>query len=207
MVGERWTLLILRELWLGPKRFSDLKERLRPIAPGVLNGRLRALEARGVITRREVAPPTPARLYELTPAGQELSPVLFGLLRWGARYLSPPRPGERFEPDWLRMVFAAYAVEGPAAPGSIGVRVVEDGSGPEPAAWVEGGPQGVLVGGYRAGADAEITAPATVILGVMAGQLDVEAAETSGAVTVTGNREVAGQFTSLFTMAGGAVGG
>lgn len=201
VVGERWTLLILRELWLGPKRFSDLKERLQPITPGVLNGRLRALEARGVIARREVAPPTPARLYELTPAGQELGPVLLGLLRWGARYLLPPRPGERFEPDWLRMVFAAYAVEGPVAPGSIGIRVIQDGGSVAPAAWVEGGPHGVLVGGYRAGADAEISAPAAVILGVLSRGLSLEAAEASGAAIVTGDREVAAGFASLFANA------
>ncbi|MBK9544559.1 MAG: helix-turn-helix transcriptional regulator [Dehalococcoidia bacterium] len=113
ILGERWTLLILRELYLGPKRFSDLSARLKPVAPGILNGRLRSLERHGVIARRNVGPPTPARLYELTESGRALEPALFELLRWGARYLFPQRPGERFETEWLVMVLRAYLRGGP----------------------------------------------------------------------------------------------
>src|SRR5687768_6421707 len=109
ILGERWTLLIVRELLLGPKRYSDLKSRLAPIAPGVLNGRLRTLENHGVIERREVAPPTPARLFQLTETGRALEPAMAELLKWGARFLFPLREGERFEPEWFGMVLKTYA--------------------------------------------------------------------------------------------------
>ena len=145
--GERWTLLILRELWLGPKRFSDLKERLDPIAPGVLNGRLRSLQAHGVIRKRDVLPPTPATLYELTESGEAVGPALIELLRWGARYLFPPRPGERFEPDWFRMVLAAYAAPPPAPEAELGLAVSGDPA-VRPAALVRAGPDGVVIFPY-----------------------------------------------------------
>ena len=168
VVGERWTLLILRELYLGPKRFSDLSARLHPIAPGVLNGRLRTLQRHGVIARKGVPPPTPARLWELTEAGRALEPALFELLRWGARYLFPQRPGERFEGEWLAMVLRAYLRPGPSPSYVLALRI----EGLErPVAWVVGGPGGTVVALTSTEPDAVIETSVTGILGLMSSRL------------------------------------
>ena len=90
LVGERWALLVVRELLLGPKRFTDLRVGLPNASPNVLAQRLRELEAAGVVRRRKLPPPAASRVYELTEWGMELEPVIIRLGRWGAR--SPARP-------------------------------------------------------------------------------------------------------------------
>jgi len=91
-VGERWALLVVRELLLGPKRFTDLRTGLPNLSPDVLTQRLRELEEAGVIARRKLDPPAGTAVYELTQRGRELEPVVIGLGRWGA--LAPFPPGE-----------------------------------------------------------------------------------------------------------------
>lgn len=83
VVGERWALLVVRELRLGPKRFADLQASLPGAGPNVLSQRLRDLEAGGVLRRRTLPPPSGARVYELTEWGAELEPVFRALARWG----------------------------------------------------------------------------------------------------------------------------
>jgi DNA-binding HxlR family transcriptional regulator len=85
LVGERWALLIVRDLLFGPKRFTDLQAGLPHGSPNVLTQRLRDLEAAGVVRRRRLPPPVSAYVYELTEWGAGLEPVLMGLQRWGAR--------------------------------------------------------------------------------------------------------------------------
>ena len=85
LVGERWALLIVRELLLGPRRFSDLRHALGNISPNVLTQRLADLEDAGVLLRRELPPPAACRVYALTPWGAELEGVILELLRWGVR--------------------------------------------------------------------------------------------------------------------------
>jgi DNA-binding HxlR family transcriptional regulator len=89
-IGERWALMVVRELLLGPKRFTDLKTGLPGASPNVLAQRLRELEAAGVVRRRTIPPPAASRVYELTEWGHELEPVLTALGRWGARAPAPP---------------------------------------------------------------------------------------------------------------------
>lgn len=89
LVGERWTLLVVRELVLGPKRFTDLRAGLPGISADVLSQRLRELEAAGVVARRTVPPPAAARLYDLTAWGRELEPALHALGRWGSQTALP----------------------------------------------------------------------------------------------------------------------
>jgi DNA-binding HxlR family transcriptional regulator len=89
-VGERWALMVVRELLLGPKRFTDLKTGLPGASPNVLAQRLRELEQEGIVTRRKLPPPAGSRVYELTEWGLELEPVLCALGRWGARAPAPP---------------------------------------------------------------------------------------------------------------------
>jgi DNA-binding HxlR family transcriptional regulator/putative sterol carrier protein len=91
LVGERWALLVVRELLLGPKRFTDLKAGLPGASPNVLSQRLRELEGVGILRRRKLPPPAASRVYELTPWGEELEPVIVRLGRWGARSPTKPR--------------------------------------------------------------------------------------------------------------------
>src|SRR5919106_2428034 len=88
LVGERWALLIVRELLLGPKRFNDLLTGLPGASPNVISQRLRDLVAQGVVERRDLGPPARVHLYDLTERGRELEPVLLLLGRWGGH--APP---------------------------------------------------------------------------------------------------------------------
>lgn len=90
VLGERWTLLIVRELLTGPKRYTDLRKGLPGLATDLLAARLRELQDAGVIDRREVPPPTPATVYELTERGFALKPALLELSRWGRPLLREP---------------------------------------------------------------------------------------------------------------------
>jgi DNA-binding HxlR family transcriptional regulator len=90
LVGERWALLVVRELLLGPKRFTDLRAGIPKASPNVLAQRLRELEGAGVVRRRKLPPPAASRVYELTEWGLDLEPVIVRLARWGAR--SPCKP-------------------------------------------------------------------------------------------------------------------
>ena len=85
LVGERWALLVMRELMLGPKRFSDLRESLPGISANVLTQRLEGLEAAGVLVRRKLPPPAASQVYELTEWGYESEPIFQALGRWAAR--------------------------------------------------------------------------------------------------------------------------
>jgi DNA-binding HxlR family transcriptional regulator len=91
LVGERWALLVIRELLLGPKRFTDLREGLVTASPNILTQRLRDLQEAGVVQRRKLAPPAGSWVYELTEWGLELETVVTALGRWGARSPNPPQ--------------------------------------------------------------------------------------------------------------------
>jgi DNA-binding HxlR family transcriptional regulator len=116
VIGERWALLVVRELVLGPKRFSDLRAGLRGVAPDVLSQRLRELEAAGVLRRATLPPPSGARVYELTEWGQELEPLVLGLGRWGSRAPFPAAEAE-LGPD--AFVIALKTLFDPAAAGGL----------------------------------------------------------------------------------------
>ena len=94
VVGERWTLLIVRDLLVGPKRFTDLHQGLAGIPTNVLTARLKELEEGGVVRRRALPAPERSIIYELTEYGAELEDVVAALGNWGAKKLGDPRPGE-----------------------------------------------------------------------------------------------------------------
>jgi DNA-binding HxlR family transcriptional regulator len=94
LVGERWALLVVRELLLGPKRFTDLRGGLPNLSPDVLSQRLRELEAAGIVERRKLPPPAGSRVYELTARGRELDQVVLALGRFGSTAPLPPDPNE-----------------------------------------------------------------------------------------------------------------
>src|SRR4051812_43241339 len=107
LVGERWALLVVRELMRGPKRYTDLAAGLPGIGTNVLATRLRELEAAGVVSRRRLPPPAASTVYELTEYGAGLEEVLHAVARWGARSLGLPRADDELDPDWGLSAFPA----------------------------------------------------------------------------------------------------
>jgi DNA-binding HxlR family transcriptional regulator len=101
VVGERWALLVVRELQHGPLRYSDIHERLHGCSTNILAARLRDLEANGVVGKRRLPPPAASTVYELTEHGRGLAPVLSALAYWGARTLGPPDAEHPLERGWL----------------------------------------------------------------------------------------------------------
>ena len=114
VVGDRWALLVVRELMQGPKRYTDLADGLPGIGTNILAARLRHLEADGVVRKKILPRPAASRVYELTEYGLELKPVMRELALWGARSLGPPTPEDELLPGWL--VNPVDMILGPAAP-------------------------------------------------------------------------------------------
>jgi DNA-binding HxlR family transcriptional regulator len=116
LIGERWALLVVRELALGPKRFTDLRHGLPGVATNVLSLRLRQLERDGIVARRQLPAPAPARVYELTEHGRELVPIMLALGRWGASTMGARAPEQAIRSEWLALALKAF-YEPAAAPG------------------------------------------------------------------------------------------
>ncbi|GAB3450834.1 winged helix-turn-helix transcriptional regulator [Actinophytocola sediminis] len=117
LVGERWTLLLIRELLTGPKRFGDLQASLRGLGTGLLAARLRHLEREGLTHRVTLPPPARTPAYALTEAGEGLGPAILELARWGLTWgMGEKRDSETFHPGWavlgLRACFDAEAAAG-----------------------------------------------------------------------------------------------
>ncbi|MFI5613410.1 winged helix-turn-helix transcriptional regulator [Amycolatopsis sp. NPDC051903] len=115
LVGERWALLILRDLTVRPRRYTDLLTGLPGIPTNVLSTRLKELEESGIVERRVAPAPQRGIIYALTPVGQELEPAILALGRWGATQLDEPRPGEIVTPESVTLNFrAAFDSDGAA---------------------------------------------------------------------------------------------
>ncbi len=196
LLGERWTLLIGRELLIGPQRFSDLLRRLPGLSSSVLSDRLTSLEERGLVARRELPPPAPAVVYELTEAGRGLKPLLYELARFGLRFMDAPRPGDHSEPDWLRLGLDVFRRRGPT-PSRVFSLCVPDGDR-ELRFQVAGGPEGTAIGDSDAAVDAIVHASSVVMLGLVSGALDPDAALGSGAVRVEGDLAALRELPALF---------
>jgi DNA-binding HxlR family transcriptional regulator len=196
LVGERWSLLIVRELLLGPKRFTDLRAGLPGASADMLTQRLRELQDNGVLTHRKLGPPSGARVYQLTEWGLDLEPVVTQLARWSSR-----SPGMRADAPLgvdslvlsLRTLFDPRAAEGFA--GTVGLRLGEH----EFRVAVQAG--GITI--ERAdptGSDVTLaTDPATLTM-LLRGGGPLDAAARDGAVTVLGDRAVAERFLTLFPL-------
>jgi DNA-binding HxlR family transcriptional regulator/putative sterol carrier protein len=109
VAGDRWTLLIVRELAPGPRRFTDLIDGLPGVSRKLLTERLRALERDGIIARQELPPPAARQVYELTDGGRDLSTAMAPLVAWGARRLGDRKPGESFRARWPAVAMAGLA--------------------------------------------------------------------------------------------------
>jgi DNA-binding HxlR family transcriptional regulator len=115
LLGERWALVVIRELLLGPKRFTDLRAGIPDISPNVLGQRLRELEESGIVRRRKLPPPAAARVYELTEWGQELEPAVLALGRWATRSDSFPRDAEMGSDSIVLAIKSTFNREAAAA--------------------------------------------------------------------------------------------
>jgi DNA-binding HxlR family transcriptional regulator len=172
-IGERWSLLIVRELLLGPLRFSDLAQGVGGAPTDVLTRRLRDLEADGIVRRRELDPPTSAVVYELTELGRGLEAPLLGLGRWGLNFFRlEDVPGIELSwlPNSLRIILqppldAALTAQLHSEGHTFRLRVAdgtiaaERGEAHEPDLTLSGSPRGllaILIAGEGAEGDVEI---------------------------------------------------
>ncbi len=194
VVGERWALLVLRDLFVGPKRFTDLRRGLARIPTNVLTTRLKELERAGVVRRRVLPRPAGSIVYELTKYGAELEGVILELGRWGAKSLGEPRPNEIVTADSLvmalRSTFRSESAGGLTVAyelrfGPIVVHArVKDGA-------LEAA-QGPL-------ADADLIIEAgPAIRALMAGEITPTQAIKSGSVHFTGKAELLARFSDIF---------
>ena len=109
VAGDRWTLLIVRELAPGPRRFTDLLDGLPGISRNLLTERLRALGRDGIIARKELPPPAARQVYELTDDGRDLATAMAPLIAWGARRIGDRKPAESFRARWPAVAMAGLA--------------------------------------------------------------------------------------------------
>ena len=196
IVGERWTLLIVRELLLGSWRFSDLRRRLTEVSTSVLAQRLEGMEERGLVRQRELAPPAGSTVYELTDLGRSLEPVLVELGRFGLQFMSDSRADDHFEPDWVRLALRTCARRDATPPLSFVIRLQVGET--IYVQHVVGGEEGTRVREGVGPADATITLPAQALPGLLTGQLSVNQARQQGLAQIEGSRRAANRFPSLF---------
>jgi DNA-binding HxlR family transcriptional regulator len=166
LVGERWALLIVRDLILGPKRFTDLRRGLPGIATNVLAARLKGLERGGVVARRTLPPPAASTVYELTDYGRALEGPLLALGRWGARSMGARKPEEALRSEWFGVALKAFFRPEAAADLDAAVELrFDDGSF---LVRIEGGSL-FLEPGERDGADLVLTTEVETLIAFLAG--------------------------------------
>ena len=195
VVGDRWALLIVRELRPGPRRFTALVKGLPGISRKLLTERLRDLERNGIVARRHLPPPAARQVYELTEDGRELATALVPLIAWGARRMGERRPGETVRARWSAVGMAALA-DREAAKGVSGTYqyvvgesawhfVVDDGS-------IE------LRDGRSEAPTVVVTTDEATWADIVTGNTSAEGAAAAGLLTVTGDREAAKRLGKIF---------
>jgi DNA-binding HxlR family transcriptional regulator len=178
VVGDRWTLLIVRELALrGACRYTDLRNGLPGIATNLLAERLRELERDGVIAREDAPPPIATTLFRLTARGEELRPVLDSLFRWGMPLMTEQRPGDAVRSHWLAGALATLLTDRqPAAPPVT----VELQTGDQPIVLqAQDGTIRTRLGAAES-PDATLTGPPMPIMGLLLGLLELADAKARG---------------------------
>lgn len=197
VVGERWALLVVRELLLGPKRFTDLRAGLPHASSNILSERLRDLEHGGVIQRRKLPPPAASTVYELTEWGRELEPIVTKLGAWGARSPIPP-DSQEIGPDSivlaLRSLFDAEAAGEMDA--AYELRLGEQRFRIR----VANGELKLGRGGVEEPVARIAFADAPTFAAVLAGRLPLDQALTSGAAELDGSKQATKRFLRLFPM-------
>ncbi|MFG3527772.1 winged helix-turn-helix transcriptional regulator [Streptomyces sp. NPDC047917] len=187
-VGDRWTLLIVRELLAGPRRYTDLHADLPGVSTDVLASRLRDMEQNGLATRRRLPPPAAASVYELTERGHGLMPVLAALAEWGAPALAERRPTDAVRAHWFALPLLR-ALDGPAYSGVVEVHL-DEGEFHVRAGGAQDG-ETVYGDGPADRADARIALDVEVCLELARGGLTLAEAVEGGRVEVSGDGPLA----------------
>ena len=199
LIGERWTLLIIRELLLEPKRFGDLLDHLEGISPTLLTARLTSLIESNVVCRIALPRPVNAQLYQLTDIGREIQPAIRELIRWGGRFLFPPVPGDVFEPDWVLLGLDAIAKRTPVPKVSIGLVVTH---GKKSAAFtVAGGVSGTTISKGGADCKATLEAPFDIVLRIVGKSMSLADATAAKRAKVGGSAALIRKLPLLFDLA------
>lgn len=196
-VGERWALMVVRELLLGPKRFTDLRTALPKMSPDVLAQRLRELSELELVRKRQLPPPAASVVYELTPRGEELEPVIHALGTWGARIpITPDDARMSFDAHILsfRTLFRPDLAQGFAA--VIELRL----DGRPFCAEVSQDGRFTIEPGTAPGAHAVIAGVPTTVLAIAHGRMTLADAIRSDDVAVSGDRGITERFLSLFPL-------
>ncbi|MGN5380746.1 winged helix-turn-helix transcriptional regulator [Streptomyces lasalocidi] len=188
LVGDRWTLLVVRELLVGPRRYTDLHADLPGVSTDVLASRLKDMEQSGLATRRAAAPPGAASVYELSERGRELLPVLQALSTWGAAELGERRPTDAVRAHWFALPLLRSLREAGAGEGIVEVGL-EEGEFHLRVGAQEGPVYGD--GPAPAGADARLVMDAAACEAVARGESSLPEAVRAGRVTVTGEGTLA----------------
>ena len=196
LIGERWALLVLRELMLGPKRFSDLKADLPGISANVLTQRLEGLEESGLLVRKRLPPPANAQVYELTEWGYEAEPIVQTLGRWAAR--SPAHnPNLPISATSIMLSFRTMYDPGRARAlgATIGFRFGSDSF----VATAEADELKVTRGDTT-GADAVFVGEPTALGGAVYGKVPLDDLAAAGVLKVEGDRAAAERFIAIFEL-------
>jgi DNA-binding HxlR family transcriptional regulator len=196
LVGERWSLLVVRELLLGPRRFGQLRDALPGVSANILTQRLESLEQSGIVVRRELPASGNAHVYELTPWGYEAEPILQTLGRWAAR--SPAHdPSLPLSAVSLLLSFRTM-LDAKQAKG-IDCRAALQ-LGPEPFA-LHVSEQGIEIErGASKAPDFALSAEPAALASVVYGNRALGDAEAAGDVRLTGDRALAKRFLKLFRL-------
>ena len=196
LVGERWALLVMRELMLGPKRFSDLRAGLPGISANVLTQRLEGLEAAGVVVRRKLPPPAPVQVYELTPWGYESEPIFQALGRWAAR---SPGHDPSLPLSAVSLFLSFRTMLDPARARGIDARIGFRIGAESFLARLAGGRIEVTRGDLDR-ADLVFTGTAPAIAAAIYGGQPLGTLEAAGALSIEGDRALAERFVTMFPL-------
>jgi DNA-binding HxlR family transcriptional regulator len=198
VVGERWALLVVRELLLGPKRFTDLRAGLPNLSPDVLSQRLRELEAAAIVKRATLPPPAGSKVYELTERGREVEPVVLALGRWGSSAAFAPDANEIGVDSTilgLKTMLDPEAAEG--ADLEVELRLRE-----QPFRVREHGGDIEIARGNAEDPDAVLTTSPGTLAALLWQGLHLRQAERSGSAEVQGDRRALARFLRLFPLRG-----
>jgi DNA-binding HxlR family transcriptional regulator len=179
VIGDRWTLLVVRELLLrGPCRYTDLRSGLPGIATNLLAERLRDLEKAGVVLREEAPPPVATTLFRLSPRGEELAPLLRDMLRWGTPLMEQgPAPGDVFRGQWMK--WPAELVLSDNEPDAPPVRIQILADGESALLETRGGGVSFALGKVD-DPDAVVKGSAHSVLALLTGHVDLDGAAAMG---------------------------